>query len=353
MKKPSTSKLEKVYFGNEAFTVLEGLIRKGKYSAVFVLTDTNTSRDCLPVLRGRIPSTPLTEITMPAGEIHKHIGTCSVLWQKLVELGADRHSLLLNLGGGVVTDLGGFVAATFKRGIDFVQIPTSLLAMVDAAIGGKTGVDLGPLKNQVGVIEAARAVCILPEFLNTLSERQLVNGSAEMYKHGLIASRSHWEGLKQFPLPTGIEWIQESARIKMKIVASDPSERGLRKILNFGHTLGHAVETHFLLKNSESAWLHGEAIACGMILEAFLSSRVLGLPERELDDITKTLLNRFPRIDIETTDKQSIIDFLTHDKKNINGQVRFVLLEHMAIPRWDCQVSLDQLHEAFSYYNDL
>jgi len=345
--------VDSLYFGDYAREYLNALLQDPGYSGVYVLTDSNTSAQCLPKLKQEFPNVAFTPLEMPQGEKNKNIETCYRLWNQLTEYGADRSSLLLNLGGGVVTDLGGFVGATFKRGIEFVQMPTSLLAMVDAALGGKTGIDLGALKNQVGVFQTAAAVCVLTEFLDTLPERQVTNGLAEMYKHGLIASRGHWESLLELKgLPSG-ELIEQSARIKLEVVRSDPYEQNRRKILNFGHTLGHAIESHFLEKYPSHPYLHGEAIACGMIVEAFLSFKTCGLSPEALQEISVALSARFPQLEIQDSDLESIERYMQHDKKNSHGTIRFVLLEDIGQPIVNQQVSIDVLREGFSYYGDL
>ena len=221
---------------------------------------------------------------------------------------SPKKSILLNLGGGVVTDLGGFVASTFKRGIDFINIPTTLLAMVDASVGGKTGVDLGILKNQVGVINQPQMVLIFPDFLNTLDQRQLKSGFAEMLKHGLIADKDYWCELTQIDLNDYKNHIQKSVAIKHNIVEQDPTEQHVRKKLNFGHTLGHAVESYFLEHTTKRTLLHGEAIAIGMILEAYLSHKLTGMSKIELDEIKRIFLANYKKVDFTHEDIAIIIE---------------------------------------------
>ncbi|WP_281259691.1 3-dehydroquinate synthase [Aureitalea marina] len=249
--KPETSQVKNVHFRSEGWDRLVGLLNSDKVGRCFLLTDTNTQRDCLDLFYklSRLDSSRLEILTVPAGEKHKNLDTCLELWNSLSDLGADRSSVLVNLGGGVVTDMGGFVASTYQRGIRFVNIPTSLLAMVDASIGGKNGVDLGNLKNQVGIIREPEFVLIDPGFLSTLDQDQLLSGQAEMFKHGLIHSADYWNAVKEFDvndLGLSEKLILESVVIKDQIVTEDPTEKGIRKALNFGHTLGHAIETHCL-----------------------------------------------------------------------------------------------------------
>ena len=300
------------------------------YSKLFVLTDSNTYNYCLPHFLAQIA----TEIEMElleieAGEDHKTIDTCVQLWHSLTELGGDRKSILLNLGGGVISDLGGFVASTFKRGIDFINIPTTLLAMVDASIGGKNGVDLGSLKNQVGVINVPKAVLIDPVYLETLPANEMRSGLAEMLKHGLIFDKSYWEklqNLNQLTTEDLEQLIYESIVIKNAIVSQDPTENGIRKALNFGHTLGHAIESYFLEDDSKETLLHGEAIAIGMILESYLSLQKDLLKPEEYHQIKTTLQSLFPPVTFTENDIKNVIELLIHDKKNEHGTVQYALL---------------------------
>jgi 3-dehydroquinate synthase len=292
-------------------------------------------------------------IEIEAGEHHKTIDTCVGVWNALSELGADRKSLVINLGGGVVTDLGGFVACTFKRGLKYINVPTSLLAMVDASVGGKTGVDLGHLKNQIGVINSGEMVLVDTSFLKTLPQEHLKSGLAEMLKHGLIYDRSYWNkmsDLSNFTLTDLDQLIYDSVLIKHDIVEQDPYENGIRKHLNFGHTLGHAIESYFLSHPDKEDLLHGEAIAIGMILEVYLSAELLGFPKEDLEQITNVILKIYKPVTIETTDFDLIIDFLKYDKKNEHGNINFVLLKTIGKPVIDCLVDNDDIISAFGYY---
>jgi len=293
-------------------------------------------------------------LEIESGEIHKTIETCTSLWNVLSELGADRKSLLINLGGGVITDLGGFVASTFKRGIEYINVPTSLLAMVDASVGGKTGVDLDHLKNQVGVINTGAMVLIDTTFLQTLPVNQIRSGLAEMLKHGLINSRTYWENIKsQALLNTNNldSLIYESVQIKHAIVTEDPTEKGLRKTLNFGHTLGHAIESYYLTHPDKETLLHGEAIGIGMILESYISHKLLSLPENDLKDITETINAIYDHVDIKTDDYNSIIDLLKFDKKNEHGKIQFVLLNIIGGCKINCEVANELIIDSLNYYS--
>ena len=343
-----------VHFNYRAYEALEAHINKANYSKVFILVDENTNKHCLPQFSAQLDKVFEFEvIEIESGEAYKNIQTCAQVWDALSELDADRKSLLINLGGGVITDLGGFAASTFKRGIDFINVPTSLLAMVDASVGGKTGVDLGALKNQVGVIQEPVMVLVITPFLRTLEERQWMSGFAEMLKHGLIESEPHWAMLRQvMPFDNINDLIRDSVQIKSDVVTQDPTEKNLRKVLNFGHTLGHAIESHFLQKDKYHPLLHGEAIVAGMILESFLSHKLLGLGTFQLEDIKNTLNKRYEKIDFSEDDIQDIIDLLKFDKKNTHGNINFVLIQRIGEAVIDNRVPKELFHEAFAYYKE-
>ncbi len=343
-----------VHFNQNAYDALNDYLASKSYSSLFIIVDENTYEFCLPQFMAAIDGDYHFEVLeIESGEINKNINTCNNLWEALSELDADRKSLIINLGGGVVTDLGGFVASTFKRGVDFINVPTTLLAMVDASVGGKTGVDLGSLKNQIGVINQPEMVLIITTFLKTLDERQLQSGYAEMLKHGLIQSNPYWETLKSLSTFDGLDSvIHTSVDIKNKVVLEDPREQGLRKILNFGHTLGHAIESYFLESDTHKTLLHGEAIAIGMILEAFLSHKLSGLTENEVQDIKSTFLSRYQKIEFTTQDIHNILSLLKFDKKNSHGKINFVLLEQIGRPVIDVQIPFGLYQDAFAYYKE-
>ncbi len=343
-----------VHFNEKAYKALNFHLENTGYSKIFILTDENTRNCCLPDLMAGITGVYNIEIIeIEAGEIHKNIQTCTQVWEALSELDADRKSLMINLGGGVVTDLGGFVASTFKRGIDFINLPTSLLAMVDASVGGKTGVDLGMLKNQIGVINQPQMVLVVSGFLRTLDERQLNSGFAEMLKHGLIQDRRYWDQLKTRDSYDGLdEAIYTSVQIKNNVVLQDPTEQNIRKSLNFGHTLGHAIESFFLESEAHELLLHGEAIAAGMVLEGYLSHKLTKLSKADLDDIKSTFLSRYKKVDFEGVDLSQILSLLKFDKKNSHGNINFVLLQSIGKTVIDIKVPEDLLFKAFSYYKE-
>ncbi|WP_323788838.1 3-dehydroquinate synthase [Psychroserpens sp.] len=345
----------KVHFNSKGYEELNRYIDDHNFSKIFILVDSNTHEHCLPVFMSQLQTrTEFEIIEIEAGEEFKTIETCLGVWNALSELNADRKSILLNLGGGVVTDLGGFVASTFKRGIKYINIPTSLLAMVDASVGGKTGVDLGTVKNQVGVINSGDIVLIDTTFLDTLPQNQLKSGLAEMLKHGLIKDKAYFEtltDLSALTLNDLDDLIYESVVIKNNIVTEDPNEQGVRKHLNFGHTLGHAIESYCLESENKEQLLHGEAIAIGMILECYLSAELLEFSKTDLAAITKAMHSIYKPVLFEDKDYAPIIELLKYDKKNEHGNINFVLLEAIGCPKIDCLVSNDLILEAFSYYN--
>ena len=343
-----------IHFDQKGYDELNGHLKQKNYSKIFLLVDENTHQHCVPKFMAELRRDIEAEIIeMEAGEIHKNIETCTQIWHVLSEQDADRKSLLINLGGGVVTDLGGFVAATFKRGIDFINVPTSLLAMVDASVGGKTGVDLGMLKNQVGVFSQPLMVLVISDFLETLDERQLRSGFAEMLKHGIIEDHGYWNSLKDLTKLEKLDpFIYRSIEIKNDIVQQDIHEHSLRKILNFGHTLGHAIESYFLEKDADTALLHGEAIAVGMVLESYLSAKLCGLGPNQLADIKNTILERFKKVSFTQEDITGILELIKFDKKNSHGLVNFALIKRIGEALIDQRVPYNLFEEAFAYYKE-
>lgn len=341
-----------VHFNQRAYDAINDQLADTSYSKVFVLVDENTKRYCLDdFVKATRHTVDFELLEVASGEKNKTIGTCVHLWEALSEKNADRKSLLINLGGGVVTDMGGFVASTFKRGIAFINVPTTLLAMVDASVGGKTGVDLGALKNQIGVINQPKMVLVVSKFLKTLDQRQLLSGFAEMLKHGLITDAEYWTALKSDIDFMNIDHlIYTSVTIKNKVVLQDPTEQHLRKILNFGHTLGHAVESYFLESTIHETLLHGEAIAIGMVLEAYLSYTLTGLEKSDLTDIKTTFLKWYPKIVFTGDDIETILTLLKYDKKNSHGNINFVLLKAIGTPVIDVKIPPALFAEAFAYY---
>lgn len=344
-----------IVLGKHSLAELAELLATEAFAGVkvFILVDENTLKFCLPLLMGKVESLRDAEvIEIGSGEENKRVEVAIQLWKVLGELDADRQSLLINLGGGVITDLGGFVAGTFKRGIRFINVPTTLLAQVDASIGAKVGIDLEHIKNEVGLFKNPVGVFIDPTFLNTLPRNQVLSGFAEMIKHALIASPGYWESIKGISLlePDQIDRaIMRSIEIKNEIVASDPFERGRRKVLNFGHTIGHAVESHSI-EGDMKALLHGEAIAMGMVCEAFLSHRRGLLNESALQEITAFVFSLYPRVEIDQVRYHRIIELMRHDKKNRNGSMQFSLLDGIGDSVYDQEITADLVIDSLNFY---
>ena len=327
--------------------LLKDIIRN--YTRYAWLTDTNTAELCLPLF----DDIASNRINIPAGERNKDVSSADKIWHELLAFGFDRNSLLINLGGGMITDLGGFTASVFKRGIPFVHIPTSLTAQVDAAVGGKTAINTGQVKNQVGSFSPARRIVIYPGFLETLPERELKSGFAEVIKHALIMDADYWEIVRKFSLEADraawMSLIRRSVNGKQQIVEKDPMELGLRKILNFGHSIGHAFESCFARKGI----LHGEAIAAGMICEAYLSVKIMGMPEKKLEEIIQLLGLHFAKLEIKDDDLNGLLENIQHDKKNKKGKMMFSLLKALGNCAYDCEVNEKQVLESIEFYKNL
>ncbi len=329
---------------------LRSLASEGKYTKIAVLADENSRRHCLPLL-AQNADFEFDVIEIPAGEMHKNLDICRLVWQEMMRLYLDRHSLMINLGGGVVGDLGGFCAATYFRGMDFVQVPTTLLAQADASIGGKLGIDFNLVKNSIGVFQNPKAVLVEPAFLKTLPERELRSGFAEIIKHALIADAALWQDLQSLTDLRQVNWescLTTSLQVKQSIVETDPLEKGIRKALNFGHTVGHAVESFSL--QSEQPLTHGEAVALGMICESWLSHRQAGLPEAELEKIVAFLRHFFSPYLLKTNDLPQLLNLMKMDKKNIGGRVNFTLLPAIGEAQIDqfCEEKL--VRECLEFY---
>ncbi len=296
-------------------------------SKVFVLVDENTKEHCLPSLNFEgMPDFQIIEIK--AGEQFKNIDSCQLIWQRLLESAADRKALLINLGGGVIGDMGGFCAATFKRGIPFIQIPTTLLSQVDASVGGKLGIDFQEVKNSIGLFQNPEMVLLQPDFLKTLPSAELRSGFAEVIKHALIQDKDQWDEIEKIENLSAIEWknwIARSVIIKKNIVVVDPFEKGERKKLNFGHTVGHAIESFFL--NTESPLLHGEAIAWGMLAEAKLSQVFANLSDKHFQGIFDLIERLYQPKPITETIMPELVKSMKNDKKNSFGKINFTMLK--------------------------
>jgi len=342
-----------IFFNDNGYDALAYHLKSYNYSKIFIHLDTNTNKDCLNVLLSKIKINDFETIISKDGENYKNIESCMLLWQNLSLLGADRKSIIINLGGGVVGDMGGFIASTFKRGIDFINIPTTLLSMVDASVGGKTGIDLGILKNQIGTFYDPKMVIIDSTYLNTLSQIEIRSGYAEIFKHSLISNLELFQYLV-FESNNNIIYndkvIKGSIKIKNDIVLIDKKENKERKALNFGHTLGHAIESFFL--KSEKRLLHGEAIGIGMVLSSYISHKLFDFNATNLDLIKNHILNIYKKINFSKTEIPKIIELLKHDKKNSHGKINFILLKEIGVPVYDVQVDSKMIIDSFEYYNN-
>lgn len=341
----------KIYFDTR-LGPLKAFIEDGNYSNLFVFADRNTAEACLPLFREMLDDfSGFDLIETDPGEENKNIDFCIGIWKTLLDFGADRKCLMINLGGGVITDMGGFVASTYKRGIDFINIPTTLLSQVDASVGGKTGIDIDNVKNMVGTFSLPQAVYIEAAFLKTVPDRELLSGFAEMIKHGLIADRDYYHELKaEDHLNISGAAVYRSVQIKHEVVTADPQEKSVRKILNFGHTIGHAVESYALSKD-KNPLTHGEAIAIGMICEAWLSHKNSTLSADELAEVTSYLISRYPRYQIREKSFGKLIELMQSDKKNEHGHILFSLLERIGQCTFNCRVTENDIRESMIYYN--
>ena len=331
---------------------LASYLSENHFTQLFIVVDENTEQHCLPLVVAELPSNSVV-IKIASGEANKNLDTCSIIWSTLTKENADRQALLINLGGGVITDMGGFCASTYKRGIAFVNIPTTLLSQVDASIGGKLGIDFNGFKNHIGLFQIPNKVIVDPVFLKTLPDEELISGFAEVIKHNVIAKGDLYQVLKDesFEEIDWLNWIESSLDIKNNIVEADPREAGARKLLNFGHTIGHAIESHYL--GSPNHLRHGEAIAIGMIAEAFLSTLKTGLSQPELHDLAEYLLKIYGWRQIDEKDFQEIVSLTLQDKKNTGKQVNCVLLEAIGRATYDVVITEAEIISALAYYNSL
>lgn len=341
-----------IFLGDDSLEHLAEILIEAGYSKIFVLMDTNTHRHCWPILSPYLVN--FLPIIIPEGEASKSLVQAQKVWETLQKNLADRRSVLLNLGGGVISDLGGFCAATYKRGIDFINIPTSLLGMVDAAVGGKLGIDFLAYKNSIGLFKHPKQIIVYPNFIKTLSQEEIRNGLAEVVKHGLIEDKSLFEKLSNLDnqtLEKAGNLIFQSIKIKAQIVKKDPFEKDLRKVLNFGHTIGHAIETWSLL-NDATPLKHGEAIAIGMICEAYMSKVLLGLSNPELEQITHYFTKRYPFYK-HAWDEMQLIELMRNDKKNEDGFINFTLLKRIGKAKINMHCHEELILKALGYYRQL
>ncbi|MGZ5209405.1 MAG: 3-dehydroquinate synthase [Kaistella sp.] len=344
-----------ISFLDQDFSQLNHFLIDLKPSKIIVLVDENTHEYCLSVLLGNLETEiPFEIIEIEAGEDLKTIETATQLWEILSDFEADRKTLMINLGGGVITDMGGFVASTYKRGIRFINLPTTLLGMCDASIGGKTGIDHNFLKNIIGTFAEPEQIFVFPEYLKTLPFAELRSGFAEMLKHGLIADEKHWNDLisiQELSAENILPFIETSMKIKQNIVEQDFREQHLRKTLNFGHTVGHALESLFLQQAKPIP--HGEAVVLGMIIETRLSFLTGLIPEDVAETIISNLRKSYPYIPISQFTDEEILALMLNDKKNSGGKISFSLLDKIGKGNFDREVSREELISALHYYQNL
>ena len=345
---------QKVIISQDLEQSLSQAIAECTYDRLFVLTDETTHRLCLPVVAGYSCMKSAERITIGATDANKTLESLSHVWSELQRLGATRHSLMVNLGGGMVTDLGGFAASTFKRGISYINIPTTLLSMVDASVGGKTGINFGGLKNEIGVFNNARSVILDTVFLKTMDEENLLSGYAEMLKHGLISNEPMWAELMRFsPLTSNLQplakMVAESVAVKQRIVLEDPTEQGIRKALNLGHTAGHAFES---LALERKPVLHGYAVAWGLIVELWLSCVKTGFPQDKMRQTVSFILEHYGRMTITCDDYPHLLELMHHDKKNTGSDINFTLLGGIGDIRINQTASEEEIKEALDFYRE-
>lgn len=345
-----------IVFSQHIGEELREIVQKYPVGKVFLLTDQTAAGFCLPIIDPVIIEFNIKTFAIPSGEENKNIQSVGLVWSFLSNNGADRKSLLINLGGGMLTDLGGFAASTFKRGLDFVNIPTTLLAQVDASLGGKTGFNFNGLKNEIGVFNEPHSVFINVDFLKTIDHANFLSGYAEMLKHGLIKSGTHWQELLTYDLHTiNYESLQQiiahSVAIKEWHVSNDLTEQNIRKALNFGHTIGHAFESYAMKTNRPI--LHGHAVVYGMIAELYLSFRKCGLERKELDSISAWLIAHYGKFEIQQSDFPALCQLMTHDKKNEGNRINFTLIPEIGKVEINVDCSKELIFEALEYYRIL
>ena len=371
---------QQIIISNDIEHDLATAVAESEHDRVFVLTDDTTHECCLPKVAALLAQYDAVPITIAHGDQHKTLAALGDVWTALQQGGATRHSLLINLGGGMITDLGGFAAATFKRGINFINIPTTLLAMVDAAVGGKTGINFGGLKNEIGAFADARFVIINTSFLDTLDAENLCSGYAEMLKHALISDERMWAehvnfDLSQPDLAELQRMVAESIAVKERIVAEDPHEHGIRKALNFGHTIGHALE-EFALQQAGGAvvstapinqttggtaissalgnrpLLHGYAVAFGLIGELYMSARKAGFPTERLHQTTRFIRENYAQTEFTCNDYPTLLNLMRHDKKNTSGVINFTLLHNIGDIRINQTATDEEIREALDFIRE-
>lgn len=350
-----------IYFNEKGYQTLSRFLIGNEDCTVFTLTDSNTGRHCLEKFKNKLKNhihahnIRIYDIEIPAGEQHKNIETCNYVWKELVRLNADRKSILINLGGGMVTDLGGFAAATFKRGIKFINVPTTLLSMVDAAVGSKTGVDLDHLKNLIGLFANPEMVLVDTDYLKTLPKREFNSGLAEIVKYGLTHDAGLLEKIWAFDqnhTDALNDIIYTSVQIKNNVVLEDFKETGLRKVLNFGHTVGHAIESFYLENEGLPTLLHGEAITIGMVVEAYISHKKFGFEKNTLERLKNWSIETYGKTNLPKDHFADFLALMRHDKKNEQGTVKYVLLKAVGDFVINADADGELVLAGLEFYND-
>ena len=352
---------QKVIISNDLQKALSNAIAECPHDKLFVLVDETTHQLCLPVIAGFDCMQEAQCIVIGATDTHKTLDTLSHVWAELQRMGATRHSLLINLGGGMVTDLGGFAASTFKRGLAYINIPTTLLSMVDASVGGKTGINFGGLKNEIGVFNNANSVILDTIFLKTMDQENILSGYAEMLKHGLISEEKMWAELLNFNLDhlDGLDNLEflvqlgrmlaDSVAVKQRIVTEDPTEHGIRKALNLGHTAGHAFES---LALERKPILHGYAVAYGLVVELYLCCVKTGFPQNKMRQTVAFIKEHYGRMPITCDDYPKLIELMHHDKKNVGTDINFTLLGGIGDIRINQTATEEDIKEALDFYRE-
>ena len=352
---------QKVIISNDLQQALSNAIAECPHDKLFVLVDETTHQLCLPVIAGFDCMQEAQCIVIGATDTHKTLDTLSHVWAELQRMGATRHSLLINLGGGMVTDLGGFAASTFKRGLAYINIPTTLLSMVDASVGGKTGINFGGLKNEIGVFNNANSVILDTIFLKTMDQENILSGYAEMLKHGLISEEKMWAELLNFNLDhldgrDNLEFLvqlgrmlADSVAVKQRIVTEDPTEHGIRKALNLGHTAGHAFES---LALERKPILHGYAVAYGLVVELYLCCVKTGFPQNKMRQTVAFIKEHYGRMPITCDDYPKLIELMHHDKKNVGTDINFTLLGGIGDIRINQTATEEDIKEALDFYRE-
>ena len=345
---------QKVEIADNLEKTLTAAINDCQPDKLFILADTTTKQLCLPIVEGFSRLAGARRIVIGATDTHKTLESLAHVWEELSRLGATRHTLLINIGGGMVTDLGGFAASTFKRGIQYINIPTTLLSMVDASVGGKTGINFNGLKNEIGVFNNAASVILDTQFLRTLDGENILSGYAEMLKHGLINNEQMWAELMNYDIeqPDFGElrrMVAESVAVKQRIVTEDPTEKGIRKALNLGHTVGHAFESFALHRKPV---LHGYAVAWGIICELYLSCAKTGFPTDKMHQTVTFIKEHYGKMQITCDDYPTLLELMTHDKKNVGTTINFTLLGGLGDIRINQSATQEEIYEALDFYRE-